>query len=132
MADDNTWFLQIEKIVTSKMRSALAEKYPSINVTNIGTTSAKPVFPTVYIHALGGSELGQTLDGKSVNGYRSTIQIEVSSLSRSECLEVTEKVVSVAKTMRFEVYDGPEIEDESQKHRNIVRIRRTIGASDSL
>ena len=80
---DNAWAIElgptIYSIVKAKATEQLKDKYPTLNVTDKGESDQPAVFPTVYIHELPGMELGQDLEGQTINAVRETIQVDVTS-----------------------------------------------------
>ena len=70
MASENQWAYDLESTVVALVRAKslpqLKKKYPKIRITDEESTSTEAVFPTAYIHMIGGNEKGKTLDGRSM------------------------------------------------------------------
>lgn len=133
----NSWVMLIPSKILSRVRnefsSTLKTKYSmtSANFTDEATDTPSK-FPLVYVHMLSPTEVGQTLDGESINGGLFTFQIEVYDNSKkSIAIDVMSEVLRIMKKMRFEVVGMPEHFKEDTR-RYVMRCRRVIGASDSL
>lgn len=127
----------IESIVFSRIKKEfsdkLKKKYPNLDFTTSDKVSKKPKFPTVYIHMLPSPEIGQTLDGTTLNGILANFQIKVSdNVNNSRAREVMNEVVRILKTMRFSINEMPYSENKEGTYYSLVRARRAIGASDIL
>lgn len=127
----------IESIVFSRIKKEFSDKikknYPNLDFTTSDKVSTKPKFPTVYIHMLPSPEIGQTLDGTTLNGILANFQIKVSdNVNNSRAGEVMNEVVRILKTMRFSINEMPYSENKEGTYYSLVRARRAIGASDIL
>lgn len=126
----------IEDIVFTKMKYGVTEKlknkYSKINFTTDDKKKTEAVFPTIYFHLLNSPERGQDLDGNTINAIYATFQIEtIDNKSQKRSKEVMEAVLSVMKTMRFEV-NFPETQNANDYYRCVARCSRMIGSGDIL
>lgn len=128
-------------LMPSKILGRVKNEFSSKIKTKYGMTESNfsdevedtpPVFPFVHVHMLAPGELGNTLDGESINGGMFTFQIEVyDNAKKSNALEVMGEVLRIMKRMRFKVVSMPE-HFETGTHRYVARFSRVIGASDIL
>lgn len=136
MEIDNSWAYLIGKKVYStvsyKAEQLLKDDYPDIKITDNGKANSNPTFPTVYIHELPGSEIGQTIDGQNINGVMETIQVDVTTnTDPSDARVVMSVVADIFKKMRFKVNQMPELDFGSgEVYRNTARFQRVVGAND--
>ena len=133
----NSWVMLIPNNIFSRIKNefsaSMKTKYgmKDSNFTDEATDTPSK-FPLVYVHMLSPSEVGQTLDGKSINGGLFTFQIEVyDNAKKSTALDVMSEVLRIMKKMRFEVVGMPE-HFKTDTHRYVMRCRRVIGATDSI
>lgn len=129
--------LDIETIVYSRIKSILTSKlktkYQDISFTTSDKVIGKPRFPNVYVHMIDSSEIGQDLEGKTINGVSASFQIEVSdNENQFTTKEVMKDVVSVMKDMRFSATLMPIFSNVDNAYRCIARFERTIGALDKI
>lgn len=126
---DNTIF----SIIQFRGENLLEEEYPNIFFTQTDQNESTPIYPTVYIHKIGGSEYTD-LDGATVCGINSyTLQIEIyTNTSQNDARVVASGMVDVLKTLRFTVSQMPIFDNENGIFRMVMRARRNIGAGDDL
>lgn len=129
--------LDIQETVFSRVKNKypakLKTKYPNTFFTTSDRVAKDPKFPTVYVHEMNGKEQGRDLDGTKINAVLSTFQIEVTdNASMSNATEVMNYVVSVMKSMRYEVVTMPEFNNTPDSYRKVARFRRMVACSDVL
>lgn len=108
-------------------------KYPNLEFTTSDLINSKSKFPNVYVHILPSPEIGQDLEGTSINGILANFQIKVSdNVNNERTKEVMNEVVRILKTMRFSINEMPYSENKEGTYYSLVRARRVIGASDIL
>jgi len=134
---DEFWYMKVESIVFDRIKKKSAEylsKYKDINFTSEEVSQAPSKFPCVEIRELEGLEQGQTLEGDTVCGYRSTFQVNVySEKSKQIARDVMEEVIShFKKDLLFELVAIPIHANIGGIHRYSARCRRVIGAGDKL
>lgn len=134
---DNAWAIElgptIYSIVKVKATEQLKDKYPTLNVTDKGKSDQPAVFPTVYIHELSGMELGQDLEGQTINAIRETIQVDVTSnKNHSECRQIMYKITDIYKQMRFSVTGTPQYSVNGGTYICNMRFSRVFGAGDTI
>lgn len=138
-----TWFLDIEPkvftLIKGKTYTKLKQKYPGILFTTIDAMPTDSTFShTVYIHEVGGLEMGKDLEGNSVNAYECTMEVKVSVTSedsnskKTEVREITKYIASAFKQLRFEIVLMPTVEITDSAYTVPMRFRRVIGANDTL
>lgn len=137
MAVENAWAYDLEDtirmVVSDKCLDALKARYPNTRITDEAESNQKAVFPTIYIHLLPASELGQTLDGKTINGVLATVQVTVTTNTTKADARYVMSVISEAfKNMRFAGTALPEYTDSDRLHKSVARFRRAIGANNRL
>ena len=111
----------------------IRKNYPSAYITRTGKSTAKAIFPTIYIHELPGAETGKDLEGFYINGVRETIQVDVTTnTSQGDARKIMAIVADEFKQMRFAITQMPEIGYSGETFRSTVRFSRVIGANDTL
>lgn len=135
---NNSWTDDIENIIFTRIKKygkdKLSNIYPDILFTTTNKNSGTPTFPTVYVHAIGGSERGADLEGKTINAILYSVQIDVYHDKRQDDVKKIMSVMKdIMKGMSFNVISLPENTFESSSvYRSTARFRRTIGSGDKL
>ena len=107
------------------------KKYPKIRITDEESTSTEAVFPTAYIHMIGGNEKGKTLDGRSINSVNATFRLEVTANKKTDCKKVTDTLSEIFKQMRFDI-TLPRKTIDNKIYRSVCTFSRIISANDNL
>ena len=135
MASENQWAYDLESTVVALVRAKslpqLKKKYPKIRITNEESTSTEAVFPTAYIHMIGGNEKGKTLDGQSINSVNATFQLDVTANKKADCKKVTDILSEIFKQMRFDI-TLPRKTIDNKIYRSVCTFSRVISANDKL
>ena len=135
MASENQWAYDLESTVVALVRAKslpqLKKKYPKIRITDEESTSTEAVFPTAYIHMIGGNEKGKTLDGRSINSVNATFRLEVTANKKTDCKKVTDTLSEIFKQMRFEI-TLPRKTIDNKVYRSVCTFSRIISANDRL
>ena len=135
MASENQWAYDLESTVVALVRAKslpqLKKKYPKIRITDEESTSTEAVFPTAYIHMIGGNEKGKTLDGRSINSVNATFRLEVTANKKTDCKKVTDILSEVFKQMRFNI-TLPRKTIDNKIYRSVCTFSRVISANDKL
>lgn len=135
MASENQWAYDLESTVVALVRAKslpqLKKKYPKIRITDEESTSTEAVFPTAYIHMIGGNEKGKTLDGRSINSVNATFRLEVTASKKASCKEVTDTLSEIFKQMRFDI-TLPRKTIDNKIYRSVCTFSRIISANDNL
>ena len=135
MASENQWAYDLESTVVALVRAKslpqLKKKYPKIRITDEESTSTEAVFPTAYIHMIGGNEKGKTLDGRSINSVNATFRLEVTANKKTDCKKVTDTLSEIFKQMRFEI-TLPRKTIDNKVYRSVCTFSRVISANDKL
>ena len=135
MASENQWAYDLESTVVALVRAKslpqLKKKYPKIRITDEESTSTEAVFPTAYIHMIGGNEKGKTLDGQSINSVNATFQLDVTANKKADCKKVTDTLSEIFKQMRFEI-TLPRKTIDNKIYRSVCTFSRVISANDKL
>ena len=143
MEIDNLWVFDNETRIISNINSfaipVLKQNFTNmkfqegITITNLKSRLAGTIFPTIYVHEMGGTEKGQTIDGQTINAVAATYQVDVIvNTQQSDAKKILAIVASVFKRMRFEVISMPEFDSEENIYRSTARFRRLIAANDRL
>lgn len=130
-------FQYLESIVLTRVKTefnqTLKTKYPELNFTTEPNNDGLPQFPTVYIHLLPSPEIGEDLEGITINGISATFQIKVAdNQNNNRAKEVMNEVIRVMKTMRFAIKPMPYPSCKDDTYYSIARAKRVIGANDIL
>lgn len=133
----NDWIMEFDTkvftILKTKLKKKYTTKYPYLYVTSSDQTTETPIFPTVYIHQMGGIEKGRTMEGNDVNGFECTFQVEVTTnTTQEDAREVMREVVNIMKSMQFFIVTSPEFKNVNNLFRQVVRFRRNIGSNDNI
>ena len=135
MASENQWAYDLESTVVALVRAKslpqLKKKYPKIRITDEESTSTEAVFPTAYIHMIGGNEKGKTLDGRSINSVNATFRLEVTANKKTDCKKVTDTLSEIFKQMRFNI-TLPRKTIDNKIYRSVCTFSRIISANDNL
>ena len=135
MASENQWAYDLESTVVALVRAKslpqLKKKYPKIRITDEESASTEAVFPTAYIHMIGGNEKGKTLDGRSINSVNATFRLEVTANKKADCKKVTDTLSEIFKQMRFEI-TLPRKTIDNKIYRSVCTFSRVISANDKL
>ena len=135
MTSENQWAYDLESTVVALVRAKslpqLKKKYPKIRITDEESTSTEAVFPTAYIHMIGGNEKGKTLDGRSINSVNATFRLEVTANKKADCKKVTDTLSEVFKQMRFDI-TLPRKTIDNKIYRSVCTFSRIISANDNL
>lgn len=126
---DNNWITQIEDNVRDYIDSELTE-YENILVTSEQYTGDVATFPVVYVHELTQRENGYDLDGTTIVGVTSTIQIEIAAPTKALCKKISTQVLMLMKELRFRILSSPLYEDGNGYTKSRSRYERNIGGED--
>lgn len=142
MVREDNWAFEIESeiftTVKAKAMPILQEQFSntdfSESFTNVKGSLDKAVFPTIYIHELPGVQKGKTLDAVGIDAVLESFQVDViTNTSQGDTKKILGIILNVFVMLRFSVTAMPEFNNESEKKfRCTGRVRRLIGASDSL
>lgn len=129
--------LNVENIVFSRVKhdvnAKLKTKYPNLAFTTSDKVIKDAKFPAVYVHLLPALEMGQDIEGKTINAGMFTFQIDVSdNQSQNRAKKVMDEIVASMKSMRFELVAFPEFQNSDSAFRSVARFRRVIGAGETL
>lgn len=135
--DDNTWAYdlgaQIYSVIRVNVQQRLSSLYNNLNITNKSKSVGTPHFPTIYIHELPGTEVGQDLEGTSINGIMITFQVEVTTNEdEAEIRKIMGVVADEFKRMHFQTVSLLDIDDSGEVIRGIARFRRIKGNAEPL
>lgn len=130
-------FDDLESQVFSRVKYGFSErikkKYPDLNFTTVDKTSTKPKFPTVYVHLMPSNSIGDTLEGKEIEGVSSTFQVDVTDNdSKNRAEEVAKEVQRIMVSMGFKPRPMPYFESSDSTFRSIAKYYRGIGDEDVL
>lgn len=124
---------QVFSLIKAKFSAKIKSKYPDLNFTMVDKSSTKPKFPNVYIHLLPSNTIGKTLEGNTIEGIDATFQVDVQdNQSQQRATEVSNEVLRVMVSMRFEPKPMPNFENTGDTYRKTARYYRPIGGGDIL
>lgn len=124
-------------LVRARTERVLKTKYPDLYFTQDDEQIVETNLPTVYVHNLPGTEIGQTIDGQNINGMLFTFEISVTvskKQGQAAASEVMWEVISQFKKLRFTLMMSPEFISSSNAsvQQIVARVRRPIGANDNI
>lgn len=132
------WIFLVPSVVYSRITGEFDEELKTkygMTAENFSTTDSsnkKAVFPFVFVKQIQGIEVGQTLDGHTVNGGNFNFQIDVyDNKTQQRARNVIAEVSRIMKSMQFEMAAMPTVES-GDTHRYTMRFRRVIGALDGI
>lgn len=122
--------------VKGKLSSILKKKYDSFLITEDNTSPTKAVFPTVYITFVGTNELGQTLDGMTINAVNMTAEVHVKTSKAQGMIanrDIAWDVVEAFKSIGFTA-TMPNIPTSNLDgvYESVSRFSRVIGQGDVI
>ena len=94
----------------------------------------QPGFPTIRIGSLSPIEVGNTLDGVTINGVTLTEQIEVyTNTSTTDASNISFIMLEAMKLLGFRVVAFPEVRTKNNGvFVAVARYRRDYGANDTI
>lgn len=136
-----SWIADVESkiytMVKYKGEQALKGKYPNIYYTTDSQATTQTSFPTVFVNFMSNDERGQDLEGKTINAFLCSLQIDV-TVSKSQGQTVAREVVwqsieTLKKYYSFDIFDLPKfVETGNETVRIVARARRIVGASETF
>lgn len=136
-----SWVSDVESkiytLIKYKGEQKLKSKYPNIYYTTDSQATTQTSFPTVYVNFMSNDERGQDLEGKTLNAFLCTLQIDVTvskTQGQSGAKEVIWQAIDTLKLYYgFDIFDLPKImETSNETVRVVARARRIIGASETI
>lgn len=126
----------IYTLVKARAKRNLIEQFPNIKfTTDEGTGANSTQYPTVYIHAIEGTERANDLENDLVNAFTFFFQIEV-TCSKEQGRESTKKVITEVvnqfKKLRFTIRQRPIYISDTSIDTAIARMSRTLAESDNV
>lgn len=134
-----TWFSEIESTIYTILQYKLTyvddAPFPDLNCTTSSQSeSLEGVndFPTLYVHMLPPTEIGNDLYNEDVAAIRATFELQVfSDISESECRKIMNACILEMKKLRFNVSLFPDPQTSDKKYYAIARFTRVIASGDT-
>ena len=128
----NSWAIGFEDTLCSLLKSYMESQVSGIKVTQDEESVGTPIFPTLLVKQIGGTEAGRTNEAKTINAIRPTFQITITNKgSRKEIEGIAVHAVSFFKQQMFEVSNV--ISTISKQVRTVTfRATRVIGNIEHL
>ena len=128
----NSWAIGFEDTLCSLLKSYMESQVSGIKVTQDEESVGTPIFPTLLVKQIGGTEAGRTNEAKTINAIRPTFQITITNKgSRKEIEGIAVHAVSFFKQQMFEVSNV--ISTISKQVRTVTfRATRVIGNVEHL
>lgn len=132
------WVLDIESKIFSKVRGRtmgkLIKEYPNIRFTTNGE-NVEPItqFPTVYIHEIDSTPIGNDLEAEGVNGVLSSFEVKVTvNTDKDDAVEVMRYIFNAMIELGYLPVGNPISSTSDKMYYSIGRFRRTIGYNDII
>lgn len=134
------WTSRIFTSVYSRLKvngvNRLKTKYPKINFVDSTPSASDIKYPCVVVRRLdSGGELGQTLEGNTINAVTSGIQIDViDNQKMSNAYAIADVCLDMMKEMRYQQIGDiiPDEDNTLNDYRCITRFRRVIAEGDII
>lgn len=136
---DNSWVIDIEpkiySIIKAKTEKEIKKKYPDVNFTMDDAVQNDPKFPSIYMRFLQSIEVGEDLEGQSINGIMCTVDVRI-TVSKTQDLTalrwVNTKILNAFKELRFDA-KMPRLNDSTVDTKSsTMRFERIIGQGQIL
>lgn len=136
---DNSWVIDIEpkiySIIKAKTEKEIKKKYPDVNFTMDDAVQNDPKFPSIYFHFLQSTEVGEDLEGQSINGIICSVDVRT-TVSKTQDLTalrwVNTKILNAFKELRFDAR-LPKLNDSTVDTKSsTMRFERIIGQGQIL
>ena len=132
-----SWYEQIEPNVLTYVKYMVEElgytpRFTSLlDKTVVDDNGVPKKLPTVYIHLLQPTEVGNDLDNTEINGVLATIEIQIFSNNYNESMSLRTITLDCMKRLRFNVPMLPVTTNQGDYFLTVGRYRRVIGHGDS-
>lgn len=124
-------------LVKTRASKTLISKYPDLYFTQDDEQIVETKLPTIYIHNLPATEIGQTIDGQNINAMLFSFEILVTvskKQGQAAAADVIWEIIRQFKKLRFSLIMSPEFISSSNASMQqiVARVRRPIGANDNI
>lgn len=131
------WWNDVEpkvfSVTKARLQSAIGDTFPNIYYTTQIQTLTESQFPCIYVHLIDTYEIGGDTEGLTVNGIVATFQVEAYvNTTQADCVAIMSAAIEQLKKMRFQVVSFPLYTSNGNVFRGVFRVRRPIGADDTL
>ena len=132
MSNENLWCFELaDKIFTyvkTVATHSLIDEFPNIFFTQSSINEGNAKYPTIYIHELPGSEVGQDLVNETINAIDYNMQVEViTDNTQEDARVVVAEIADIFKGMGFNLKQFPTFDNSITEYRTIMRVGRVIG-----
>ena len=130
------WYAELESkiftILKTRINKKYKTKYPDLNFTTDDTNRTPIKSPTIYFREIDSREMANNLENNVVNMVLETIEIDVHSLTRAECHNVSAMVRDEMKAISFSIIQQSPPMDDSEWWVCVMRFQRPIGSGDRI
>ena len=135
-----SWIVDRQTTIYSRVKgilsSKLSKKYDSFLITEDNATPTQAIFPTVYITFVGTNEVGQTLEGMTINAINITAEVHVKTSKAQGMIsnrDIAWDVVEAFKSIGFNAI-MPNIPTSNLDgiYESVSRFSRIIGQGDVI
>lgn len=132
----NLWALDFKNTLFSLFSYSLNKEYgakhKSLNITQDEEQEGTAVFPTILFRQMSLLEIGETLDGQTINAIKPVFQVTITFKGkRSELEDIAAYSVLFFKDKRFEV-TSPVYGISNKIRTATFRVTRVVAANDRL
>lgn len=136
---DNSWVIDIEpkiySIIKAKTEKVIKEKYPDVRFTMDDASTQKATYPTIYFGFLPSNEMGQDLEGETINALYVGVDVRV-TVSKTQDLSglrwINTKILNAFKELRFDARTPKHEQSTVDSKSSVMRFERVIGQGQIL
>lgn len=133
----DVWFMEIESTILTYLQHVLVDvadaPFPDLQCTTTNQNiSDIDIFPTLYVHLLPPTEVGNDLYNVDIPAINATFELQVfSDKSEIHCRKIITKCIQEMKKLHFNVPMFPDPQSNNRKYFAIARFNRIIASGDA-